>query len=68
MASRKQRDKNTKKGALDKTTTESGFVIYDPDNPPFQRLHLCEYLLELSDLEEGTGGDGQSEPEERSGA
>lgn len=52
MASRKQTDINTEKKGPDKNTIESGFVIYDPDNPPFERLHLCKYLLELPDLEE----------------
>ena len=31
---------------------EENFVIYDPDNPPYETLHLCQYLLELHDLEE----------------
>ena len=31
---------------------EESFVIYDPDNPPFERLYLCKYLLELPDLQE----------------
>jgi hypothetical protein len=31
---------------------EESFVIYDPDNPPYERLHLCKYLNELPDLEE----------------
>ena len=36
-------------------TLEESFVIYDPDNPPFERLYLCQYLLELPDLEEEDG-------------
>jgi hypothetical protein len=34
------------------STIEESFVIYDPDNPPFERLYLCNYLLELPDLQE----------------
>jgi hypothetical protein len=34
------------------TTIEDSFVIYDPNNPPFERQHLCKYLLELPDLQE----------------
>jgi hypothetical protein len=34
------------------STIEDSFVIYDPDNLPFERLYLCEYLRELPDLEE----------------
>lgn len=37
---------------ISKTNIEEGFVIYDPDNLPHERLHLCKYLLELPDLEE----------------
>ena len=37
---------------MSKTTVEESFVIYDPDNPPYERLHLCKYLSELPDLEE----------------
>jgi hypothetical protein len=47
-------DTNMKKEEQEmrKTTIEKSFVIYDPDNPPYERLHLCKYLLELPDLEE----------------
>ena len=38
---------------ISKTNSEESFVIYDPDNLPYERLHLCKYLLELPDLEEG---------------
>jgi len=31
---------------------EESFVIYDPDNPPFESLYLCEYLRELPYLED----------------
>jgi hypothetical protein len=34
------------------TAIEKNFVNFDPDNPPYERLHLCKYLLELPDLEE----------------
>jgi hypothetical protein len=34
------------------STIEESFVIYDPDNPPFEILYLCKYLLELPDLQE----------------
>jgi hypothetical protein len=34
------------------STLEKSFVIYDPDNPPYERLYLCKYLLELPDLQE----------------
>lgn len=30
---------------------EENFVIYNPDNPAYETLHLCKYLLELPDLE-----------------
>ncbi len=30
---------------------EDNFVIYNPDNPPYETLHVCQYLLELPDLE-----------------
>ncbi len=43
---------------ISKTNIEESFVIYDPDNLPYERLHLCKYLLELPDLEE-------EEPENR---
>jgi len=45
---------NTRKGGQDtgKPAIEESFVLYDPDNPPFERLPLCKYLLELPDLEE----------------
>jgi hypothetical protein len=49
----KELDMNMKKEEeISKTTIEESFVIYDPDNPPYERLYLCKYLLELSDLEE----------------
>ena len=31
---------------------EESFVIYDPDNPPFESLYLCEYLRALPHLED----------------
>ena len=31
---------------------EDSLIIYDPNNPPFEQLYLCEYLRELPDLEE----------------
>jgi len=37
---------------ISKTNIEESFVIYDPDNLPYERPHLCKYLLELPDLEE----------------
>jgi len=40
---------------ISKTTIKENFVFYDPDNPPYERLHLCKYLLELSDLQEEDG-------------
>jgi hypothetical protein len=40
---------------ISKTTIKENFVFYDPDNLPYERLHLCKYLLELSDLQ---GEDG----------
>jgi hypothetical protein len=40
---------------ISKTTIKENFVLYDPDNPPYERLHLCKYLLELSDLQEEDG-------------
>jgi hypothetical protein len=45
---------NTKKQEEDglNFTIEDSFVIYDPDNPPYERLHLCKYLLELPALED----------------
>ncbi len=67
MAPLKQTDINTERKGPDKTTIESGFVIYDPDNPAFERLYLCKYLLELPDLEEGTGGDDQTKPDKPGG-
>jgi hypothetical protein len=29
---------------------EDGFVRYDPDNPPYEKRRLCEYLSELPEL------------------
>jgi hypothetical protein len=51
---KQEQDMNTKKGEQDtgNPAIEESFVIYDPDNRPFERLHLCKYLLELPDLEE----------------
>jgi hypothetical protein len=51
---KQDQDINTKKEEQDigNPKVEENFVIYDPDNPPFERLHLCKYLLELPDLEE----------------
>jgi hypothetical protein len=40
------------KAEQDNSTLKKSFVIYDPDNPPFERPHHCKYLLELPDLEE----------------
>jgi hypothetical protein len=37
------------------TAIEESFVTYDPDNPPYEILHLCKYLLELPDLQEEDG-------------
>jgi hypothetical protein len=37
------------------TAIEESFVIYDPDNRPFEILHLCKYLFELPDLQEEGG-------------
>jgi hypothetical protein len=50
----KEPDMNMKKEEheISKPNIEENFVIYDPDNPPYERLHLCKYLLELPDLEE----------------
>jgi hypothetical protein len=31
---------------------KESFVTYDPDSPPYERLYLCKYLLELPDLQE----------------
>ena len=30
-----------------------GWVRYNPDEPIYERLHLCVYLSELADLSEG---------------
>ncbi len=30
---------------------EENLVIYNPDNRPYETLYLCQYLLELPDLE-----------------
>jgi hypothetical protein len=48
---------NTKKEEQESRSTaiEESFVTYDPDNRPFEILHLCKYLLELPDLQEGDG-------------
>jgi hypothetical protein len=50
----KEPDVNMKKEEreISGSATEEGFVIYDPDNPPFETLYLCKYLLELPELEE----------------
>ncbi len=47
--------KNEEQDARNSTIEES-FVIYDPNNPPFETLYLCKYLLELPDLEEEDNG------------
>jgi hypothetical protein len=44
--------KKEEKQNIRNSTLEEGFVIYNPDDPPFERLYLCKYLLELPDLEE----------------
>jgi hypothetical protein len=32
------------------TDMEDGFMRYDPDNLPYEKLHLCKYLSELPEL------------------
>jgi hypothetical protein len=41
-----------KEQEISKAAIEESFVIYDPDNLPYERLHLCKYLIELPDLVE----------------
>jgi hypothetical protein len=38
---------NIKKEEQDapRAAIKDGFVIYDPDNPPYESLYLCKYLL-----------------------
>ena len=36
---------------ISKTNSEESIVIYDPDNLPYEKLCICEYLRELPDLE-----------------
>jgi len=38
-----------KKKALHKQKLPSGLTIYKPDHVPYQKLHLCKYLLELEE-------------------
>ena len=45
---------NEKKGAHN-AKIEDSFVIYDPDNLAYQKLHLCTYLLELPENELSRG-------------
>jgi hypothetical protein len=45
---------NVKKEEQDNhySPSKESFVTYDPDNPPYERVYLCKYLLELPDLQE----------------
>jgi len=52
LKSQKQINTNKEEVDIHSSTIEDSFVIYDPNNPPFERLYLCEYLRELPDLEE----------------
>jgi hypothetical protein len=44
---KREKEQDTRNPAI-----EENFVIYNPDNPVYETLHLCKYLLELPDLEE----------------
>jgi hypothetical protein len=37
---------------ISKPIIEESFVIYDPDNLPYEKLCICEHLRDLPDLEE----------------
>jgi hypothetical protein len=41
---------NKKKQDIIDPNVEDGFVRYDPDNLPYEKLRLCEYLSELPEL------------------
>jgi hypothetical protein len=41
---------NKKKQDIIGPNVEDGFVRYDPDNLPYEKLRLCEYLSELPEL------------------
>lgn len=41
---------NKKKQDIIDPNVEDGFVRYDPDNLPYEKLHLCKYLSELPEL------------------
>jgi hypothetical protein len=53
----KEPDKNVEKEdhKTRNACIEKSFVIYDPNNPPYERQQLCKYLLELPELNEKDG-------------
>jgi len=38
--------------------TQENLIVFDPDKPVYQRLHLCVYLRDLLDDTEKTPGSG----------
>ena len=40
-------------------------TLYDPENPVFQKLYLCEYLRELDEAAEGEKGHEHGKEKEK---
>jgi len=57
---RNERDQTDQKDQTDKLFLDS-WVRVNPDEPTYQRLHLCKYLAELPDLSSGQTPDTPTE-------
>jgi len=48
-----------KEKTLHKQKPPVGLTIYNPDHVPYQKLHLCKYLLELEELNPSQNTDSE---------